>query len=204
MKPQMKLVLAVAAVWAGCLSAPAAMYNVDGTTMAVQKNNVYYIDTFFQPVATVNEVTINPLDDIGYPYYTQWGKNREAFVWTAPLGQFITQIDFLENYNGITGVFRPVIYDLSGTSLATGTATLWQAPDVTGLHYYVPRTTTFGAGITSVGFGFDVYPIAESPVPADWYVGFSSMVITTVPEPASLGLLAVGGMLLLGRQRARR
>jgi len=206
MKTQMKLVLVVAAVLVGYWSASAGVYTVDGTQTTVVKNDVYYgaIDSFFATSSTTNSVKVAPIESLGYPYSTQWGRDREAFVWTAPVGQYITQIDFIENYNGNTAVFRAVIYDLSavnGQALTSTTATIWQAPDVYGLHWQTPRTATFSPGITSVGFGFDVYPEALASTPKDWYVEYRDMVITTVPEPASLTLLAMAGALVLTRKR---
>jgi len=210
MKPQMKLVLAVAAVWAGCLSAPAVIYNVNGDTMTLQKVNAWWIDDFFSASTGTNFAKVEEVHptDAYYPSYgsVPYYSNREAFKWTAPVGETITQVSFLDTYtlanDTDAAAFMPVIYNLSGGALPSAEAIVWTSPATESSS--ATRVVTLPLGITSIGFGFSTsqWYGANLPVTKGSSVQFSDIVVTT-PEPASLGLLAVGG-LLLGRKRARR
>lgn len=204
----MKLAITAAIILTTGLSAPAAVYNVNGNTTAIQKVNAYFVNTFFTPSTSSNYVKIADAYT-GGSYYPSYGSvpyysNRESYMWTAPAGETIAKINFFETYilgSGDAAAFMPVIYNLSGGALMSASSIVWTSPATSGTSS-VAREVTLPAGITSVGFGFSTsqWPGANLPVTYGSSVQFSDIVVTT-PEPASLTLLAMAGALVLTRKR---
>jgi len=124
--------------------------------------------------------------------------NKIAIAWAAPLGESITKVEFTYTYNANPALFTPVVYEMGATEtqLSEATPIVWSA-------------TEYGycSGTTSITFTADedVQKVALGLTVPSWgyysyFVEFSDVVITTVPEPATLGLLTFG-LLLYRRQK---
>ena len=119
---------------------------------------------------------------------------RGAYVWTASEDDAITSISF--SWTGNRGeTLSPVVFAFNdaGEVLSADTTVAWTASAMSG-----STNVTFDAGdnVKRVGLGF-VNTLSYN----GWYMRFSDAVITTVPEPMTLSLLGMGGLVLLRRRR---
>jgi hypothetical protein len=166
---------------------------MDGSDWQVQKVDGYFWGALY--TAEVGPDYTNFRGILNCAYY---GLNRGAMVWEAPVGEYITQIEFKATYNGDQSGFRQVIYTLApGDALSETTPIAWSETEA-GLNK-ADRVVTFtDASTTSVGLGFTT----PGTVYDGWVVGFSDVIITTaaVPEPMTLALLAAGGVAALRRR----
>src|SRR5690554_1745860 len=120
--------------------------------------------------------------------------HRGAYVWTASEDDAITSISF--SWTGNRGeTLSPVVFAFNdaGEVLSADTTVAWTASAMSG-----STNVTFDAGdnVKRVGLGF-VNTLSYN----GWYMRFSDAVITTVPEPMTLSLLGMGGLVLLRRRR---
>jgi len=119
---------------------------------------------------------------------------RGAYVWTASEDDAITSISF--SWTGNRGeTLSPVVFAFNdaGEVLSADTTVAWTASAKSG-----STTVAFDAGdnVKRVGLGF-----VNTHSYSGWYMRFSDAVITTVPEPMTLSLLGMGGLVLLRRRR---
>jgi hypothetical protein len=143
--------------------------------------------------------TVTPSDDRQKVTYS-WSSDGAgmgsmmAALWTAPAGETITNVTFNYEYNLDPSLFTPVIYTPGATekSLSTTTPIVWQA-----------NAYGWSSGSDSITFSEDdnVQKVAVGLNVPKWglggyFVEFSDVVITTVPEPATIVLLSLGGLLL--------
>lgn len=135
-----------------------------------------------------------------YAWVTDGAGNtaKLGYAWSAPVGEAITSITFSYLYNANVSQYTPVVYtmDIADTALSSSTPIAWTAP-TTG---YISGTTTlsfteadnvqkFAVGLTVPAYGYN-----------GWFAQFSDVTITTVPEPATLALLSLGGVCFARRK----
>ena len=132
------------------------------------------------------------------------GNHWAGAQWTAPVGQFITQVDI--TYWGVinaAGAATLTVY--AGTSAATASEKFVNAASLAGTG--TSATLTFSATDQYTflqvrnwdGRGADFG--AETVPPGWWQSDLQAATITTIPEPVSLSLLALGGVVLFRRRR---
>lgn len=123
-------------------------------------------------------------------------------MWTAPANEVITKISVAYTGNRGNGSWDPVIYKLApGEVLGADTVILNNNIDTT---QYEPnwKTISFTYNLSDdtrrIGIGFNTPNYAVY----DWYMAYSGIVITTtiIPEPASVGLLVLGLLVVLRRR----
>lgn len=122
--------------------------------------------------------------------------HRGAYVWTATEeDETIQSISFSWTSNLSLGGLDPVVFAFNDADevLSADTTVAWTASAKSG-----STKVTFDAGdnVKRVGLGF-VNTLSYNL----WYMRFSDAVITTVPEPMTLSLLGMGGLVLLRRRR---
>lgn len=140
--------------------------------------------------------------------------------------------DFVANGNVAQFMNNDVLsFDLTSPPAGTSTAGYWQIYDVdfnaqgAGFHgqattpvYNQYYYTGFAGQTTTISINYDAYKatIAANPgwldmiiavnagggAPADFY--FDNFKLSSVPEPGSIGLMAVGALGLLSRRRSRQ
>ena len=159
----------------------------------MQKVDAAYWNTFYQ--VTQTESSVEFLAAYSDP---DTNKNLGALVWSAPAGERITQITFTSINNLNPSMWEQDVFKLApATSLAADSPILWTAPASNGAANQT-LTYTLGDDVQRIGLGFKVITNDYQ----GWKAYFSNVSITTevIPEPASLGLLALGA-LVLGRRR---
>jgi len=123
--------------------------------------------------------------------------SRGAFVWEAPVGETITQIDFSWAHSTDPAAWSQAVYELQpGEAMSLSTSKIWEADGygwATGNVSLVFQPTD---NVQRIGLGFDnrAYSVQG------WMMQFSDVTITTVPEPMTLGLLSLGGLRLVRRK----
>lgn len=144
----------------------------------------------------LNQIRVDEATTIGGIPSVIWSGAQ----WTAPAGQFITQVDL--TYAGIinsNGGATLAVY--AGTSAATAAekfvnlaSLTWESTSATltfsatdQYAFVQVRNWDFAYGGNAAGAG--------------WYSTVSAATITTIPEPVSLSLLALGGVVLFRRRR---
>lgn len=143
-------------------------------------------------------VTVSP--DRQRVFYNGWygeGVGRGSMMgtaWTAPVGEKITKIEFNYVYNTNPAFIAPVIYSMGATdtALSSSTPVVW-APSASGW-FEGSDSVVFSESdnVQKVALGLNVPQYGYY----NYLVEFSDVVITTVPEPATIGLLSLGGLLL--------
>lgn len=201
MKTITKLMLMSAIALILGLSAQAGVFTVDNSNTTLQKVDGQSIDTNW---TIVSSATLDFVSKVSYYQNAGENMNRAAFVWSVPAGQQIVKITFGDIYNGDPSRFQAVIYNLSaGGTLTATTPILWPSPSPFGFTAET-REINYSAseGVTRIGFGFTT--VNAGQISSPWYEQYNNIVVTTVPEPSALALLAVGGLLTLNRKRKTR
>lgn len=130
------------------------------------------------------------------------GNHWAGAQWTAPAGQIITHVDL--SYWGVInteGAATLTVY--AGTTAATATEVFVNAAPLVGQGSSTSLTFSPTSQYTFLQVrnwdGRDKnYSIATYPW---WQSNLTAATITTIPEPVSLSLLALGGCWLLRRRR---
>jgi hypothetical protein len=133
-------------------------------------------------------------------FYNGWygeGVGRGSMMgtaWTARPGEKITKIEFNYVYNSNPAFIAPVIYVMGATetALSSSTPVVW-APIASGW-FEGSDSIVFSESdnVQKVALGLNVPQYGYY----NYLVEFSDVIITTVPEPATLGLLGLGCLLL--------
>ncbi len=119
--------------------------------------------------------------------------SQVAVAWTVPTGESITQIDFYYTCNTDPAYFTPTVYNLGATeTLSSSTAVVWQTSTYGWSEGSNSLTFSPSDNVQKVALGLNVPKWGYQ----GFFAEFSDVVITTVPEPATIGFLAAGGLLL--------
>lgn len=167
---------------------------MDGSDWQLQKVDNYYWGALYTAENGPDYMNFRGILDCAY-----YGLNRGALVWDAPVGEYITKIEFKASCNTDQNGFKQVIYTLAPSDALSATTPIAWNETSTYLNN-ADRIVTFAdASTTSIGLGFDT----PGTVYNGWVVGFRDVVITTaaVPEPMTLALLAAGGVAGLRRRQ---
>ncbi len=165
---------------------------MDGTAFELQKYDAGFWDIYYSATSGPD------WQNIAHRYSSSSRKNRGANVWSAPAGEYITQIDFSWRRMCVPDQWDQVIYSIApGDSLTDTTPIVWDNPET-----YIGTASgttslsfTQGDNLQRVGLGF----VTKTGCQQDWFEKFSDVVITTTPEPATIGLMMAGGLLLRRR-----
>ena len=124
---------------------------------------------------------------LSYRFYDQAGNipaDHQSVMKGIPVDQWlhlVTAVDFASGKAGITGITLTNLTTSATQTVATGG---WLFPDQTRA---LPKTMSLYVGGQSSTTGN--------------IVGFDNLSVTATPEPASLALLGLGGLLLMPRRR---
>ncbi|MFA5203507.1 MAG: PEP-CTERM sorting domain-containing protein [Lentisphaeria bacterium] len=189
------------AIGLAILAAGAAQAGITHTYTNALNNTSYWqlqkVDNeYWNTIYTATILTSSLKFEHTYAVSTTY-HNQGALVWSAPVGERITEITFNYSNNLDPAVWAQVVYQLApSASLAADTAILWTLP-ASGSMQPATLTYSFEDGVERIGLGFKAF--GTNPDYLGWMAYFDSVTITTIPEPASLGLLALGA-LVLGRR----
>jgi len=123
--------------------------------------------------------------------------NRGAYIWTAPAGEEITEVGFYWNRSGYLSQFSVAVFaHQEGNSLADD-AMLWSMNGNGSSYGDGMATVTVPAGTKSIGLGF-----LDTMSDLNHTAFFNEIHVSTtaVPEPMTLGLLTLGGLMLRRRK----
>jgi len=90
------------------------------------------------------------------------------------------------------------------TGAATGSTTFYLAQSGNIVNAWAPVDLTALGDASSIGFSYGSSDVGEFGINTPEYVALDDLATSPVPEPASLGLVAVAGVMALGRRRAKR
>jgi hypothetical protein len=93
--------------------------------------------------------------------------------------------------------------EAAATGAATGSTTFYLAQNGSIVDSWVPVNLTGLGDASSIAFSYGSSDVGAFGVNTPEYVALDDLATAPVPEPASLGLIGVGGITLLGRTRRR-
>ena len=192
--------MALAALGILASSVKAGLYDyttsgMNGSDWQVQTYDVGYWDIFYDSVLGEDNHYFQHTDS---QQRADGNRNRGAIVWRAPAGEYITQVAFNWDHNLGPAQWTQVVYRLdSGENLDGATPILWE--ELTYGSASGSQTLTFNStdNLQGIGLGFDNKVVCYY----GWYERFGDVTITTAPEPAGLGLLAIGALALRRRRK---
>jgi hypothetical protein len=195
-------VMAGCVVMAMSLSAMGSTYNyaIGGMNLtngdwSLAKSGLYW-DAIFSPSLGEHQLSFTQVLTYGENV-----ENRGAYVWTAPEGEVITSVQFYWFRSGDQSDYKATVFSQTDPSAGLDSATIAWATNGGGAMYADgTQTVSFDttAGVKSVGIGFsDVW---SAPY-CDTIFNTISVTTATVPEPMSLLVISVGGLIAVMRKK---
>jgi hypothetical protein len=165
---------------------------MNGSDWALEKYDAGYVDTIFKASVSPTAVRFDHVYSNGATY-----PSREALTWTAPAGEYITEISFYRAHSTDPAGFDEVLYTMGRSEFLSSTTGIdWQASGYGYSTGNVTLTFTPEQNVQKAGLGFNI-GYGSSP---GWWVDFERATITTAPEPATLVLITMGGLGLMHRR----
>jgi hypothetical protein len=165
----------------------------------IRKTFGTFFDTFYS--STLNEHSLNFTHVFSDATPGSGSDKRGAYVWTAPVGEYITAIQF-DYAASVARMPATVFIDTNPAAALNGYDVAWNTTTnaANGLNQLVEFDLE--DEIQSVGLGFF---LNTGSFQTD-QVQFAQVRVTTapIPEPASLALAFGGGLVMLARSRRHR
>jgi hypothetical protein len=127
--------------------------------------------------------------------------NTGAYVWTAPADEVITSVQFYWFRSGDQSDYKATIFSKTDPATALDSAAIaWSTNGGGAMYADGTQTVSFdaSAGVKSVGIGFSDVWSAPS---CDTIFNTISVTTAAVPEPFSLLLISVGGLIAMMRKK---
>ena len=167
---------------------------MDGSDWSLQKHDAGYIDVVYSSSIYSDSVLFVHQFNQATSY-----RSREAMVWEAPEGEYITQVQFNWDHNLSPWAMSGAVFLMGETEYLNGSTTMtWTSSGEGWAEGSETLTFTEAQHVTKIGLGFATHDCSYP----GWSVSMKDPVITTAPEPATMGLLTIGGLgVLLRRKR---
>jgi len=121
------------------------------------------------------------------------GAYSQALVWGD---WYKIRVDalFKDGFDGANDLVTYTLWDASMSQVWTATMTSWERPYYSGV--YEPQQAGYNAAVNMVSFDWSTFN-----TPAGIYID-DFKIMTAVPEPMTLALLSLGGLMLRRKRRA--